>query len=151
MILCSPEKESLQAANACTIILYTCSDSERGTKQPQNKEQEHEWSYESFQQRKKNKWGPPHVDQENHPISIMVSLCIQVQRTFINTQQYYFSTYIIGAARASESAGPSTSGKLIVQQMAKIWALSLRLESVDILYIFTVFDYFCLYDQESTK
>ena len=83
------------------LVMYcyaVYSDSERGAKQTQNNEQEHEWSYESFQQRKKNKWGPPHVDQENHPISIMVSLCIQVQSIFINTQQYYFSMYLIGAA-----------------------------------------------------
>jgi hypothetical protein len=54
------------------------SDVERGTEQTHSKEQGEEWSYESFQQQKKNNWGPSCIDQENHPISIMVSLCISV-------------------------------------------------------------------------
>ena len=49
-----------------------------------------------------------------------------------------------------ESAGPSTSCKLVVQQVAKFWVLPLCLESADILSISAIIDYFCLCDQEST-
>lgn len=73
----NPCYQCIHAGNIHDIVPLCCRDVERGAVQTQSKERREEWSYESFRQPKKNKWGPSRINQENHPISIMVSFELQ--------------------------------------------------------------------------